>query len=372
MSNLDIINYTLELSKNHLTVIPFIDLKDKYYPPFFSNQNILVIDLPEADKGDVLYQLLTKILPAEHPIMIFEQSKEPKKNYHLETYPFNAEIKNKITQEILAIYIPANKLKNSMLDFQELIAHLRAPEGCPWDREQTHESLRPNLLEETYEVLHTIDEGDLKGMQEELGDLLLQIILHAQISSENEDFNLEDVVTGIEQKLIFRHPHIFGDKAVSGADEVIKNWEVLKAQERKDNHKAQGILRSVPKNMAALSLAQAYQKRAARVGFDWETIEPVKQKVAEEIREVEDAVDDIERAKELGDVLFAIVNLIRWYGCDAESVLREAAERFADRFQYIEECVQKRGKTFADFSLAELDTFWEEAKKKQSSVMKEE
>ncbi len=368
MSNIDIINYSLKLAKNHLMVIPFLDLKDKYYPPFSSNQNILVMDIPDSNNNDFLYQLLSKIYPDDHTITLFEQNMDGHESFHLETYPFNEARQKKSSKRILAIYIPANKRKNSMLDFQELIAHLRASEGCPWDREQTHQSLRPNLLEETYEVLHTIDGGDLKGMQEELGDLLLQIVLHAQISSENRDFNLEDVITGIEQKLIFRHPHIFGDKAVSGADEVIKNWEILKAQERKENHKAQGLLRSVPKNMSALSLAQAYQKRAARVGFDWETIEPVKQKVAEEFQEVDAATSDAERAKELGDVLFAIVNLIRWYGCDAESVLREAAERFASRFEYIEGCVQERGKTFADFSLAELDAFWEDAKKKQSSL----
>lgn len=368
MANIDIINSALELSKNHLTVIPFMDLKDKYYPPFSSNQNILIIDLPVVGKEDFLFQLLGKILPEDHPISFFEQNTDGVGSFHVETYPLNEAKQKEMSKGILAIYITASTTKNSMLDFQELIAHLRAPEGCPWDREQTHESLRPNLLEETYEVLHTIDEGDLKGMQEELGDLLLQIVLHSQISSENQDFNLEDVITGIEQKLIFRHPHIFGDKAVLGADEVLKNWEVLKAQERKENHKTQGLLRSVPKNMAALSLAQAYQKRAARVGFDWETIEPVKQKVAEEFQEVDAAANDVERAKELGDVLFAVVNLIRWYGCDAESVLREAAERFASRFEYIEDCVQKRGKTFADFSLAELDAFWEDAKKKQSSL----
>lgn len=366
MANIDIIHSALKLSQNHLMVIPFSDLKEKYYPPFSSNQNILIIDLLDPIHIDHFYQLLAKILPVDHPITLFVHSAAAQENFQSETLTLTEAQKNK--KGILAIYIPAAKIKNSMLDFQELIAHLRSPEGCPWDREQTHDSLRPNLLEETYEVLHAIDEEDITGMREELGDLLLQIVLHAQIASENEKFNLEDVITGIEQKLIFRHPHIFGDKTVFGADEVLKNWEVLKAQEREENHKAQGILRSVPKNMSALSLAQAYQKRAARVGFDWETIEPVKQKVAEEFSEVDAAANDVERAKELGDVLFAIVNLIRWYGCDAESVLREAAERFANRFEYIEECVQKRGKTFADFTLAELDAFWEEAKKKQSAL----
>jgi tetrapyrrole methylase family protein/MazG family protein len=364
MLNREIIERVLELSENQLTITSYPELKNKYSPSFSSNQNVLIVDLPDSGDYDSLFQLLLKIHSKDHKVTLFYPDSDERKQVNSVINSIAAIQKIRPSQQPVAIFIPGNKEKYSMLDFQELIAHLRAPEGCPWDREQTHQSLRPNLLEETYEVLNTIDEGDLGGMREELGDLLLQIVLHAQISSESENFNLEDVITGIEQKLIFRHPHIFGDKAVSGADEVIKNWEVLKAQERKENHKAQGILRSVPKDMPALSLAQAYQKRAARVGFDWETIEPVKQKVFEEFQEVDTATNDEDRAKELGDALFAMVNLIRWYGCDAESALREAAIRFANRFEYIEECVQKRGKTFADFTIAELDVFWEEAKKR--------
>lgn len=363
MSNSEIILRALEISKNRLIIFPASDLKERYFPPFSSNQNVLITGLLEDDNLENICRLLLRIHSAEKKIALFLSGPEEANGFRLEEVTIQKAAKRENRNEIKAIYLPADPTKNSMLDFQELIAHLRAPEGCPWDREQTHQSLRPNLLEETYEVLHTLDEEDMQGLQEELGDLLLQIVLHAEISSEQHDFNIEDVITGIERKLIFRHPHIFGDKAVSGADEVIKNWEILKAQERRENHKAQGLLRSVPKSMAALSLAQAYQKRAARVGFDWKTIEPVKQKVLEELQEVETAANDRERTKELGDVLFTIVNLIRWYGQDAESVLREAAARFADRFEYIEDCVQKRGKTFADFSLAELDAFWEEAKK---------
>ena len=359
----ELLQYVLKLSKEQIVIIPEKELEGKHYPPFFSNQNVLITLTPEK-KNDLqlISSLLLKIYPKEHPITFFYKQKDEEniplhKEYSIEKI---SQIEN--LDEIAAIYIAAQEKKNSALDFLELIAHLRAPEGCPWDREQTHQSLRPNLLEETYEVLQTIDENNMSGLQEELGDLLLQIVLHAQISNENGEFNFEDVVTGIEQKLIYRHPHVFGEKSVTGAEEVLKNWEVLKANERKENHKSDRLLRSVPKGMSALSLAQTYQKRAARVGFDWETIDPVKQKVGEELEEVETASSDDEREKELGDVLFAVVNLIRWYGCDAESVLREAAERFAKRFEFIEDCVKQRGKTFTDFTLAELDEFWEEAK----------
>lgn len=360
-----LLEYVLNLSNEQIVIIPAESLKGKHYPPFFSNQNVL-ITLNSSEKVDFepILMLLRSIYPGEHRITFLQNQTEGEKEPPQKTYSIDEASKESSLVDATAVYIPALEGKNSALDFLELIAHLRAPEGCPWDRKQTHQSLRPNLLEETYEVLHTIDENDMQGLQEELGDLLLQIVLHAQISNENGEFNFEDVVTGIEQKLIYRHPHVFGTRSVSDAEEVIKNWEVLKAKERKEHHKSDRLLRSVPKIMSALSLAQAYQKRAARVGFDWETIEPVKQKIFEELKEVETAPTDDEQAKELGDVLFAVVNLVRWYGCDAESVMREAAERFANRFEYIEDCVKQRGKNFTDFTLAELDQFWEDAKKK--------
>lgn len=362
--NTDLLNTVLESTKHHVTIIPASLLNGRHFPPFFSNQNALLTDFVKKEDLVFAFELLAKNYPADHALLFFKQGADRKESF-IKFEMTLQDARSRGPQDgVIAVLVPAKTDKNSFLDFLELIAHLRAPEGCPWDREQTHQSLRPNLLEETYEVLQTLDSHDMIGLQEELGDLLLQIVLHAQIASENRDFNIEDVITGIERKLIFRHPHIFGDKAVSDANEVIKNWEVLKAQERRANNKAQGLLRSVPKGMSALSLAQAYQKRAARVGFDWESIEPVKQKIDEELQEVEKADRDEERAKELGDVLFAMVNLIRWYGQDAESVLREAAEKFASRFEYIEDCVQKSGKTFADFSAAELDAFWEDAKKR--------
>ena len=362
----NLLQEALEMSNDSLTVVNWGNIKDKYTPQINSNQNILLINFPEKWDGKFLLTLLEKVHRSDHEIYLFIEEKEDKREFVKKKIQI-CNLEN-ITKSLLLIglFIPAAREKVSMLDFQELVAHLRSSEGCPWDRKQTHQSLRPNLLEESYEVLNAIDNQDSQGMCEEFGDLLLQIVLHAQIASESRTFNLEDIITGIQKKLIYRHPHIFGDITVSGADEVIKNWEVLKAQERKENHKEQRILRSVPTSMPALSLAQAYQKRAARVGFDWETIDPVKQKIYEELNEVDSASNEQARAREFGDVLFAVVNLIRWYGFDAESLLREASARFAQRFEYIEECVEKQGKTFAEFSLAELDVFWDEAKKRSS------
>jgi tetrapyrrole methylase family protein / MazG family protein len=253
----------------------------------------------------------------------------------------------------------------SLSRFMDLIAHLRAPDGCPWDRKQTLLTLRTNLLEEAHEVLEAIDNQDMEGLKEELGDLLLQIVLQAQIASEDGDFNLYEVINEIFKKIIFRHPHVFGNIEVDDVNGVLQNWEKWKAEERVKKNKPENtsILASVPKNLPSLALAQKYQERAARVGFDWPDIAPVIEKIEEEIVEVKNAVDKSSLESELGDLLFALVNLIRWYGFDAESSLRQMNQRFLKRFNFIEEEVSRRGRQMTDLSLAELDSIWDQAKK---------
>lgn len=262
----------------------------------------------------------------------------------------------------------ANTSSRSMLPFVELIAHLRSPEGCPWDRKQTFETLRTNLLEETYEVLEAIDSRNMASLEEELGDLLLQIVLQSQLANEAGRFNIYDVIKGIHNKIVFRHPHVFSDWDATDASTVIKNWEILKSQERvkKEHSEQQSLLKSVPRNLPALSLAQKYQERAARVGFDWPDIAPVIEKIEEEINEFKDAPDTPSRESELGDLLFAMVNLIRWYGLDAESLLRQMNQRFLVRFNFIERTVSGRGKKMTDLTLAEMDEIWEQAKQAES------
>lgn len=265
------------------------------------------------------------------------------------------------------IYFPSIKSNTSMTAFQELVAHLRAPDGCPWDREQTHQTLKTNLLEETYEVLDAIDSGNPEELQEELGDLLLQIVLHARIASESSGFSLDDVISGIHKKLTFRHPHVFEGLQVEGTEDVLHNWEILKSQERENNHTTkESILDSIPRDLPSLSLAQKYQERAARVGFDWPRIEPVLDKVMEEIGELKAARVMEEQEAELGDLLFALVNVIRWYGFDAESVLRKMTKRFYTRFKAIEVKAAAQGKKVTDLSLEEMDALWELAKKDES------
>ena len=241
----------------------------------------------------------------------------------------------------------------------DIIARLRATDGCPWDRKQTHASLRENLLEECYEVLEALDDGDSPRLCDELGDLLMQIVLHVQIATEAGEFELGEVVSGINTKLIRRHPHIFGNGKVKDAEEVALNWEALKREEREPGT---SILGSVPRRMPALGSSQTIQRRVAQVGFDWEDVGGIIEKLAEEVAELKQAESQELRAREFGDVLFTLVNFARRQGIDAEAALREANQRFSRRFNYMEEVCHRRGVNFANLSFDEQNALWEEAK----------
>jgi tetrapyrrole methylase family protein/MazG family protein len=252
--------------------------------------------------------------------------------------------------------------------FQEIVAHLRAPDGCPWDREQTHQSLRTHLLEETYEALEALDAGDVAGMQEEFGDLLLQIVLHAQIANEDGEFSINSLIKSIYDKIVRRHPHVFGEVQLDGVKGVLQNWEKLKEAERKDNgKKKKGLLDGVPQALPALTQAQEYQDRAARVGFDWPVVDGVLDKVAEEIQEIKSATNETELAEEIGDLFFVLVNLARWKKIDAESALRETNLKFKRRFAFVEQGAKEQGRSLSDMTLEEMDALWEQAKGEKHS-----
>jgi len=242
-----------------------------------------------------------------------------------------------------------------------IVTRLRSPEGCPWDREQTHSSLREYLVEECYEVLGALDEGDSDDLCDELGDLMLQLVLHAQIAAEDGEFSIGDVITGLNNKLIRRHPHIFGSEKVMDADEVAQNWEALKQEER---DAGTSVLAGVPRQMPALGYSQAIQRRVAKVGFDWEDVDGVIEKLVEEVAEFKGSTSRKEKENEFGDMLFTLVNIARRLGIDSESALREANRRFYDRFTFMEDICHKRGLTFADLSFDQQNKLWEEAKKK--------
>ncbi|MDR2432056.1 MAG: nucleoside triphosphate pyrophosphohydrolase [Candidatus Margulisbacteria bacterium] len=245
-----------------------------------------------------------------------------------------------------------------------IIARLRAPDGCPWDREQTHATLKPYLLEEAYETLDALDKNDPALLCEELGDLLLQIILHSVIAEEKKEFSLSEVAQTVADKMVRRHPHVFAGAKVSGQQEIWQNWEQIKKAE-KTAGPAQSILDSIPRQLPALLRAEKIQKKAARAGFDWDETEPILEKIIEEIKEFTAATASGSRAKiidEFGDILFSLVNLARKLDIDAEDALRLAAQKFEDRFRYIEERLQTEQKGFKGCSAAELDKHWSEAK----------
>lgn len=271
----------------------------------------------------------------------------------------------------------------------ELMARLRAPDGCPWDRRQTHESLKPFLLEETYEVLEAIDGGDPESLKEELGDLLLQILFHSQIASERSEFAFKEIAQNLAQKLIRRHPHVFQEqkerKRVHSSDQVAHQWETIKSQEQKGSSRSPSLLDGIPKSSPALQRAYQVQKRAARGGFDWKSAPPVLNKLREEFDELFVAASQTfgkemssispngqtqtnqQIEAELGDVLFSLVNVARFLNCNPEEALRKATNRFIRRFNFLEEKAAQEEREIKECSDEELDRWWEEAKVEERS-----
>lgn len=251
-----------------------------------------------------------------------------------------------------------------------VMRRLLAPGGCPWDREQTLESLRKYVLEEACEVIDAIDSGSRSALREELGDLLLQVVFQAELARREGCFAIDDVIAAIVDKLVHRHPHVFGGATANDADEVLRNWEKLKARERGDK----GILAGVPRSMPALTRAQRIGEKVARVGFDWDDARGSRAKVAEELRELDEAAESQDPSRvedEMGDVLFALVNLARHLRIDAESALRRAIDRFSDRFAYVEKRVREEHGGWGDASTREghlplsvLDGYWQDAKRR--------
>ena len=249
----------------------------------------------------------------------------------------------------------------------EIMAQLRAPDGCPWDREQTHETLKPYLIEEAYEVLDAIDDGTDADLASELGDVLLQVVFHAQVASEEGRFDVEEVARAISDKLERRHPHVFGDVEADTPEKVLKNWDAIKRDEKADKGQVRkGLLDDVPRQLPALLRAENLQKKAARVGFDWERLEEVADKAREEVTEFIETLahpDRPERIKEeFGDLLFAIVNVARFVGVSPEDALTHTNRKFVTRFQHIEKRLEEDGRTPEDATLEEMDRFWDEAK----------
>lgn len=273
--------------------------------------------------------------------------------------------RDQLLDHLTTLYVPPLSHPGGLPALQDTVARLRAPDGCPWDRAQTHQSLRPNLLEEAYEVLVALDDEDEEKLCEELGDLLMQIVMHVQIATEEGAFRFADVIGQIAAKLRRRHPHVFGELEVNGTAEVLRHWEAIKASERSASGE-EGVYRSrlegVPGILPALARAQALGERAARAGFDWPDLAGVLDKVGEEVAELSGSHDPATQASELGDLLFCLVNVARWLGVDAESALRGTCDRFVYRYTRMEQEAHARGVDLAALTLAEQDALWEEAK----------
>jgi tetrapyrrole methylase family protein/MazG family protein len=261
---------------------------------------------------------------------------------------------NSIPEDAVLVLMAASPLDETV----SIINRLLGPGGCPWDQKQTHESLKPYLIEEAYEVLDAIDRKDSEGLHEELGDVLLQPILHGQISAKNGSFDTYAIAARLNEKLIRRHPHVFGDVTVSGEAEVLSNWDQIKSQESGAEKKA-SILDGIPRSMPSLSRALALSKRAARQGFEWESLEGVYEKVQEEILEVRGATDSADRAKEVGDLLFSVVNLARWMDIDPEDALTQMLNRFTARYETM---VGLADRPLTELSPEEWETLWRSAK----------
>lgn len=336
-----------------------LELARQHHPPFPPDKLALVGQLHSRLVAADVKLTLMNTYPAEHPVHLIHGAGTD-----------DCRVEAVLLHEIdrahgigawSALLVPGLRTGSSFESFQETVAHLRAPEGCPWDREQTHESLRAHLMEEAYEALQAIDEGDEDALREELGDLLLQIVLQSQIAVEGGTFTMAQVIAGIDEKIHRRHPHVFGDVEAGEVDQVLRNWEALKAVERLNNGQDKGLLDGVPSSLPALAQAAEVQGRVARVGFDWPSAAGAREKVLEELAELDRA--EVERqADELGDLLFAVVNYARRLDVDPEAALRTAISRFRRRFAAMESASGARGKPLADMSLEEMDRLWEQAK----------
>lgn len=313
--------------------------------------------------SDVKLELLRRY-PADHPVILVRAAGVPGEQ-EVRRVALHDLDRDPSVDHLTALFVPAStpeRAVSSFDSFVRIVARLRGLNGCPWDREQTHESLKPYVVEEAYEVVEAIDQGHPPTLSDELGDLLLQVVLHAQIADESGDFDITDVIGGIGSKMVRRHPHVFGEVSVSGAHEVLVNWEAIKKAEREEG---ETMFAGIPRHMPALQAAQEVQGRAARVGFDWKDVRDVLDKVAEEVEELSRAGSAQQVQAELGDILFALVNVARHLGVNAEMALRSANRKFVERFTRMEQLAREQGVELASLSLEEQDELWNRTKQEE-------
>lgn len=357
-----------------LQIADAAQLVTMHHPPLDPDRSALVAQLYNRRQAAQVKLTLMAAYPDDHSVILVRAAGTGREQ--VITCPLFELDRQPTIDHLTTLYLPPVLHASGLPAFQETLAHLRAPDGCPWDREQTHQSLRPYLLEECHEVLAALDAEDLSELAEELGDLLLQIVLHAQIASETGEFQMGDIIGKVDAKIRRRHPHVFGDVIVNGVEDVLTNWEAIKRTERaapgaegtfnEQQAPRESVLDGIPLAMPALARAQTISRRAVRVGFEWPDLDGVLEKLVEEAREVADAETPQEREAEIGDLLFVTVNLARWLDVDAESALRATNERFIRRFSTLERLARKRGRKLTELDINALDQLWEEAKRMES------
>lgn len=346
---------------DNLQISDAIKIAHIYHPPLNPDQPALIARLYGPEITRQVKQTLLNSYAPDFQVTLVHSAGTPAET--IWQCPLQALDRQPHLDEWLSLYLPPDEANVSLVTFQNTMAHLLSPEGCPWDRKQTHQSLRHYLLEETYEVLEALDANDPAALAEELGDVLLQIALHTQMATRDGEFNMGQVIGHLNRKMLRRHPHVFGEVVVNGADEVITNWEAIKQAEKQTSDQSPpSALDSIPAGLPALTQALMISKKAVRAGFEWDDIEGVLAQIVEEVQEVAEATEPTHLEAEIGDLLFSLVNLARWRQIDPESALRTTNARFTRRFQRMEALARMNGQSLADMSLAEMTALWDEVK----------
>lgn len=352
VSFLDVASVALRMDLGGVQVCDALDLRVDTWRP------AIVSQVYDRDTVTAVKLALLELYPPEHRVTVLSALGTPEEATSVVAL---AELDHHARGHLDALFLPALDPLDDVRRFDGLayvIERLHAPDGCPWDREQTHETLRPHLLEESYEALEAIDSGDPAAIEEELGDVLLQVLMHAAVGKRTGDFTLADVVEHINRKLVRRHPHVFGETVAATAEQVHRNWQALKQQEKPRS----SVLEGVPATLPSLAASQAIQGRARRAGFDWPDIDGPLEKLREELEELARAGDAAGRDEEFGDVLFVAVNIADHLGIDAEHALRAANAKFRLRFGAMEALARERGADLQAMDLAAMDALWDEVK----------
>lgn len=330
-------------------------------------QHLIFCQVYDAFVASEVKLELLEDLPPEHPITIVEAVGSDEET--LSTVPLVELDQSTKLSNLTSVYIPPvsdEQLNHQFFRLRDIIASLRGPNGCPWDMKQTHESLRRYLIEEAYEFIEAVNNEDDEAMIEEIGDVLLQVMLHSQIGEDEGFFTIDDVIRTLTNKMIRRHPHVFAEKKINSEEEVVANWEQIKKQEKQG--KETSLLENIPPELPSLLIAEQLQKKAAKVGFDWDDPEPIWDKIFEEVNEVKQAIaesDGPELESEIGDLLFAIVNIARYYKINPDLAIQRTNTKFKSRFQFMESKISEDGKEIEQLALQSLDYYWNLAKEQE-------